>query len=90
MNTIEGQWIRFVDEGVPKNAKTHIFRIEAKTDFTEGVEDLVILGTVKWFGRWRAYCFFPGTNTVYEKTCLREIADFCQDMTTAHKAGCDG
>jgi hypothetical protein len=83
---VEGKWIRFVDEGIPSGLKTHIFRVEAKVDFVEGADAAPILGTVKWFGRWRCYAFFPSQQTVYEKTCLREIADFCQDMTAAHAA----
>lgn len=79
----QGQWIQFVDEGVPR--KTHVYRVETLADFVEAESERVILGTVKWFGRWRGYAFFPGMQTVYEPTCLREIADFCADVTTAHR-----
>ncbi len=39
------------------------------------------LGEIKWFGRWRKYCFFPNPNTVYEEICMREIAYFCETAT---------
>lgn len=45
----------------------------------------VKLGTVKWFGRWRQYGFFPEPNTVYERQCLRDIADFCETKTQAQR-----
>ena len=44
------------------------------------------IGVVKWFGRWRKYSFFPNADSVYEETCLREIAEFCQQLTKAHRA----
>ena len=36
------------------------------------------LGQVRWFGRWRRYSFYPSPFTVYEKDCLREVANFCE------------
>ena len=44
------------------------------------------LGSVNWFGRWRCYSFNPWPGTVFEKTCLREIADFCERLTKEHRA----
>lgn len=40
------------------------------------------LGMVKWFGRWTKYTFTPDGNSVFESTCLREIADFIEQRTT--------
>lgn len=45
------------------------------------------IGTIKWFPRWRKYGFFPCHGTVYEETCLREIAEFCQARTADRKKG---
>jgi hypothetical protein len=39
------------------------------------------LGTVKFFPRWRQYSFFPLPETIYERSCLRSIADFCEART---------
>jgi len=36
------------------------------------------LGTVKWFGRWRQYAFFPEPGTIWNRDCLREVADFIE------------
>lgn len=33
----------------------------------------VPLGSIKWYPRWRAYCFFPETDTVFNASCLRDI-----------------
>lgn len=43
-----------------------------------------ILGHVRWFPRWRRYCFYPHTDTVYEQDCLRDIATLCEDQTRKH------
>lgn len=43
------------------------------------------LGDIRWFGRWRQYAFFPLDNLVFEKTCLRSIADFCEFESGAHR-----
>jgi len=37
------------------------------------------LGTVKWFGLWRQYAFFPEPETVWNRDCLRQLAKFLDD-----------
>lgn len=86
MDTLRKSWIQFVDEGVPRGQKTHIFRVEALADTVDATNEAPILGTVKWFGRWRCYAFFPGSRTVFEKSCLRDIAAFCEDVTIVYRA----
>ena len=38
------------------------------------------LGLIQWFGRWRQYVFVPAPETVFNKDCLRDIAQYLQDM----------
>ena len=40
-----------------------------------------LLGQVRWFPRWRKYSFFPRPDRVFESSCLRDIADFCERET---------
>lgn len=49
-------------------------------------EARVTLGRIRWFGRWRQYAFFPDLDLVFEKMCLRTIADFCERNTRGHYA----
>jgi len=35
-------------------------------------------------GRWRQYSFLPNADLVFERTCLRTIADFCERQTQSH------
>lgn len=32
-----------------------------------------IIGMIKWFGRWRQYCFFPSPNTIWNPDCLASV-----------------
>lgn len=45
----------------------------------------VCLGLVKWYAQWRKYCFFPYHGSLYDPSCLRDIADFCELQTRSHK-----
>ncbi len=33
------------------------------------------LGTIRWYGPWRQYCFWPTTATIFNTDCLVGIAD---------------
>ena len=46
----------------------------------------LFLGGIKWWGGWRKYCFFPEQATIFEKDCLRDIADFCEAQTFIRQA----
>ena len=43
------------------------------------------LGSVRWFGRWRKYAFYPEPSTVFEEVCMRDIACFIVDRTREHR-----
>ena len=75
------KWIAVRDLGIKKGQKTHIWQV-ITTD-----ENQFILGTVKWFGRWRKYCFFPALidALVFEEDCLRDIANFLVEQTAEHR-----
>ena len=73
----ESKWLRF-EEAQP-NRKTKVWNVVAK-------DGGVSLGTISWFGRWRGYAFFPGAQLVFEKTCLRDIADFLERRNAEHRS----
>lgn len=79
------KWIEFVEckpfpfpVGKPKITK--IWHVQ-----TKGINPN-ILGEIKWYSGWRKYCFFPDEGSLYEQECLRDIAEFCEQTTIAHKA----
>ena len=78
-----GHWIAtyidfaFVEKS--PSGKTDIWRVADKSGFQ--------LGLIAWFSRWRKYSFYPSGHTVYEQTCLREIAEFIDErMAERRKA----
>ena len=48
--------------------------------------DGALLGFVEWHTPWRCYAFFSAADTLYERTCLRDLADFCDQATRDHLA----
>ncbi len=73
-NWVKGETLLFHDEGnICPGSKTHKFAVTSRFNSS-------LLGYVKWFNQWRQYCFFP-VNAVFDKKCLREIAEFCEDRT---------
>lgn len=72
------KWIRFVQVPPSHLRKTDIWRVEA-------VDGGGLLGTVRWWGGWRRYCFFPEAGTLYEQDCLRDIAEFCEAETREYR-----
>jgi len=56
-----------------QNPRTWIYLVRVNYD-----EDLI--GVVKWFAQWRQYGFYPEVGTVFEKTCLTDIRDFCIEL----------
>ena len=75
----EPKYIQFVDSGYSKSGKTRIWNVAIKEDS----EDLI--GQIRWFASWRCYAFYPYDKTVFEKTCLRDIANFCEEQTRQRK-----
>lgn len=71
-------FIRFI-EGPPK-PKTRTWRVVP----VDG--NAADIGYVGWYAPWRCYSFFPGEYTVFERRCLRDIADFCEAQTKERRA----
>ena len=70
------KWIEFKirkDNGVTK-----IWEIKPKDNESP-------LGFIRWYSPWRKYAFFPIENTLYEPTCLRDIAEFIEEQMQKRK-----
>jgi len=64
----DARWIEFVRDPSFTNHKTDRWFIYAKGGGQ--------LGHIQWYGAWRRYAFFPLGDTLFEATCLRDIATF--------------
>lgn len=61
-------------EEVEKKSKTSVYAIFSKSNREA-------IGTIKWYGPWRQYCFFPlDDETVWNRTCLNDIVDFINQL----------
>jgi hypothetical protein len=74
-----GAHIGFRTLGTSESGKTNVHQVLALDEYS------TTLGVIRWFGRWRKYAFFPESDRVFEQTCLREIADFCEQETKARR-----
>ena len=70
--------LTFRDDGpINKGAKTRVYSVFSRFNNS-------LLGYVKWFPNWRQYCFFP-LNSLFDKECLRQVAQFCDESTQVQK-----
>jgi len=62
-----------------ESGKTKVWQVIAR-------EDNCLLGHIKWYANWRQYAFYDDSDyeCVFEKTCLRDIANFCEVATGLH------
>ena len=73
-----GSYIWFYYDGDTPSGKTKIWHVIALSGGDS-------LGYIKWFSRWRKYCFYPTANTTFEETCLTEIVEFITGRTKEHR-----
>jgi len=71
------KWLEFVDVSI-SDRKTKIFEVFNKDNGS-------YLGAVKWHGAFRQYSFFPASDCIFEKTCLRDISKFMEDLMEERK-----
>jgi len=45
------------------------------------------LGTVKWYGSWRQYCFFPEPDCVFNKDCMSDVIKFIEGRELVRRSG---
>jgi hypothetical protein len=69
-----------LDTTASSDRKTELWHVRATRDHA-------LLGTIKWFGRWRQYAFFPEPGTIYNPDCLKLIGSHCQSLTRRHREG---
>jgi hypothetical protein len=76
-----GKWVSFkLEEPRRRELKTDVWHVW-------NLSESAHLGTVKWYGPWRKYAFFPAAETLYEQDCLRDIAAFVESETLQHRKG---
>jgi hypothetical protein len=74
----EGKYIDFRLHALSPSGKTSTWVVQNR-------ENQTVLGRISYFGRWRKYVFEPYAEMVFEETCLRDIAMFCQQQSTLQR-----
>lgn len=73
-----GKYLQLQAPTYSKSGKTKIWKVLTA--------DGERLGLIKWFPRWRQYAYEPAYRTVYNSTCLHELAEYCALATKKHRA----
>ena len=53
--------------------KTDVWDVLSKSDG-------FVLGQIKWFGRWRQYCFYPSPDTIFNPECMNDISNLIKEL----------
>jgi hypothetical protein len=72
----ETQYLCFVE--FEKKEKTKVIAVMNK-------HHEEIIGMIKWFSRWRQYCFFPSTETVWNINCLNDVNEVIKNLMDERK-----
>jgi len=59
--------------------KTDIWDVESKSQGS-------VLGEIKWFGRWRQYCFYPSPNTIFNPECMTDISKKIKELMESRRS----
>jgi len=73
---VESEYFQFREIDVP--TKTKRWDIISKSSGFR-------LGTIKWYGAWRQYCFFPDRMTIWNTDCLQDIRTFIKEQMDLRK-----
>lgn len=71
----KGEFIDFIQVG--DTGKTKIYSINTKTSN--------LIGSIRWHGAWRKYCFFPSADTLWDYKCLNEVNNFIYELMEKRK-----
>lgn len=71
----EYEYIDIELTGTSASERTNVWNVYTKPD-----RGHVILGEIRWLGRWRQYVFFPAYDTIYSAGCLEDIATFIKQV----------
>ena len=72
-----GEWVCIDFLSKSKSGKTNIYHV---------VVEGGLLGIIKWYAHWRRYAFFPEPDTLYEESCLKDIAKFLEGKTKSQRS----
>lgn len=67
----ESRYLEF--DRIGWTGKTDVWNVLSKSQSS-------VLGQIKWFGRWRQYCFWPSPNTIFNPECMTDISKVIKEL----------
>ena len=67
-----GQYLEVTKETLPRR-RTPIYLIFNRSQGS-------CVATIRWYGRWRQYCYFPEGDTVLSASCMEDILGFLRTL----------
>ena len=58
---------------------------KTKTIFIINIHHDEVIGEIKWFSRWRQYCFFPNNSTIWNPHCLNDVSTVIKELMDERK-----
>jgi hypothetical protein len=59
---------------------------KTKVIFIINIHHDEVIGEIRWFSRWRQYCFLPNSSTVWNTTCLDDVNAVIKQLMNERKA----
>lgn len=87
MRSLDG--VRSLTDSVARAWRTSEYLIFDRTDVPRRKTPIITviskgggyaLGYIKWFGRWRQFCFFPRHHTIFNRQCMQDIQDVIDEL----------
>ena len=44
------------------------------------------LGSIRWYGPWRQYCFFPTEGTLFNSGCMESLVEFLKEANVEQRS----
>lgn len=70
--------LRFTRYGSSPSGKTGRFEVRSS-------QSGCLLALISWYGPWRRYVVYPQAGTLFDASCLSEIAEFLSEQMEARK-----
>ena len=73
----ETKYLRFID--------VEAYRQKTKIISIVNIHHDEVIGEIKWFSKWRQYCFSPNFNTIWNKECLEDVNSIIKELMDERK-----
>jgi len=73
---VESRYMEF--DKIGDTGKTEVWNIISKSSGFN-------LGQIKWYGAWRAYCFYPSPHCIFNISCMDDIKKMITELMSVRR-----